>query len=108
MYILCDGYYQLAQVLQKEVIPRSNGVSNKGSIGIGISSNILDIQTRKADNLIEGMNLGYQETRKMTIQTVNGLKNFATNGLTAGNELGGPISVMKTGNVIFLSLLLFY
>lgn len=76
--------------------PMSGVNSDKGTIGIGVVSNIREMKINKATNVVEASKIGLEETTRLIEITWNSFTNALSTGFT-GSDVGGPISVVKTG-----------
>jgi len=73
--------------------PNSKG---KMSIGVGINAMVKEVKNIKASNPIEAVRIGAQQTVKLIFFTWNAFTRAISTGFS-GNEVGGPIAVVKAG-----------
>lgn len=88
----------VGKISRVSVVPK--GEPNQGSIGLNVGPQVLELLTRKASNPVEALAIGYDETKFITVNTVDALVHVVQNiggGTGNGNQLGGPISVLKAG-----------
>jgi len=86
------------KVIEKTVVPRSSRPDGQGpgTIGISVVPSILESKFIKATNPLEAIVIGIDETWHILFLTANALFRVVQQGPT-GNEIGGPISVVKAG-----------
>mmetsp|Transcript_28188 Transcript_28188/g.38767 ORF Transcript_28188/g.38767 Transcript_28188/m.38767 type:complete len:458 (-) Transcript_28188:19-1392(-) len=83
------------EIIRTTVVPRANA-NGKASIGIGINANIKQINKAVATNPIEATKLAAEETIRLIQFTFNAFVRAISTGFS-GNDVGGPIAVVKAG-----------
>jgi len=83
------------QLMDVQVIPEPNS-KGKMSIGVGINAMVKEVKNIKATNPIEAVTIGAQQTLKLILFTWNAFTRAISTGFS-GNEVGGPIAVVKAG-----------
>ena len=80
------------------MIPRTSKdtIGGKPSIGLPISRRVDKIVVDKGNNLYESAMIGADETSRMIVSTWSAFQVALSNGF-AGSEVGGPISLIKSG-----------
>jgi membrane-associated protease RseP (regulator of RpoE activity) len=78
------------------VTPQATGPKSQGTIGIGVNALVKGSNVEKATNFLEAAQIGMKETQKIILNTWGALSKSFQSGLI-GNDVGGPISVVKAG-----------
>jgi len=69
---------------------------DKGILGIRVNNVVKEVIVEKSNNLFEAIKIGYDETGRIIYLTASSFSRAVSTGFK-GNEIGGPIAVVKTG-----------
>lgn len=78
-----------------KVVPEDMG-GGRGAIGVGVNANVKSVDNVKATDPLQAARMGVDETMHLLAFTFAAFSTAVSTGLT-GNEVGGPIAVVKAG-----------
>lgn len=73
--------------------------NGKGSIGLPIGRRVDKVLVDKGDDILQSLQIGADETSRLISSTWSAFQVALSNGF-AGSEVGGPISLIKSGSEI--------
>ena len=79
-----------------KLITLQGSPNEKGVLGIRVNNVVESVNVEKSSNLFEAIKIGVDETGRLIYITASSFVRAIQGGLT-GNEIGGPIAVVKTG-----------
>jgi membrane-associated protease RseP (regulator of RpoE activity) len=79
-----------------KLITLKGSPNEKGVLGIRVNNVIESVKVEKSSNIFEAIKIGVDETGRLLYITGSSFARAIPGGLT-GNEIGGPIAVVKTG-----------
>ena len=94
-------YRLLWQTFSAPVTPRisKTTANGKGSIGLPIGRRVDKVLVDKGDDILQSLQIGADETSRLISSTWSAFQVALSNGF-AGSEVGGPISLIKSGSEI--------
>lgn len=78
------------------VTPVATGTAQKGSIGLPVEPLVKAVQVQRGETILDSASIGFKETCRLVAFTWGAFSRSVASGFI-GNEVGGPISVIKAG-----------
>lgn len=88
-----------AKAISTAVTPEISKTNGRGSIGLPIARRIDKVTIDKGENIFQALQIGADETSRLISSTWAAFQIALSSGF-AGSEVGGPISLIKSGSDI--------